>query len=212
VVIAGNNLVGPLVAHGMEAAGYERRGEIARLVRTFRGGDRPKGAEAEFADVSASPRACWEPWGLYRRPLSERTVAANLRRWGTGGLRRVSNDTPFLDVIESERTPRRERDMAPHPSVKPQSFMRQIVTAVLPLGSGSILDPFAGCATTLAACEAVGLSGIGVEIDPHYFEMAQIAIPALAVYSINNSPLHEVPSNLGVTRVGRSSRRQPRAR
>src|SRR5262245_8938012 len=109
VVIAGSPLTAPLVAQAMEAAGFERRGELVRLVRTFRGGDRPKGAHDEFPDVSTMPRGCWEPWGLYRRPIDCHTVAENLRRWGTGGLRRKSRDTPFLDVIPSGHTPERER-------------------------------------------------------------------------------------------------------
>lgn len=170
----------PLVAIALERAGFERRGEIVRLVRTFRGGDRPKGAEAEFADISSMPRACWEPWGLYRKPLSEKTLAANLRTWGTGGLRRLSADTPFLDVIESGITPDHERKLAPHPSVKPQAFLRQIVRAVLPSTDGLLLDTFAGCATTLAACEAVGVQGIGIETDRTYFALAKRAIPDLA--------------------------------
>ena len=184
VVIAGNPLVSPLVASAMEATGYERRGELVRLVRTFRGGDRPKGAEDEFSGVSSMPRSCWEPWGLYRKPLSERTLAANLTKWGTGGLRRPSPGSPFLDVIDSGVTPERERSLAPHPSVKPQAFLRQLVRAVLPVGSGVILDPFAGCATTLAACEALGIDGIGVERDLHYFRLAAAAIPKLAALSV----------------------------
>ncbi len=181
VVIAGNPLVSPLVAYAMEEAGFERRGEIVRLVRTFRGGDRPKGAEDEFSMVSTMPRSCWEPWGLYRKPISEATVSANLRRWGAGGLRRLSGETPFLDVIESGTTPDRERAVAPHPSVKPQAFLRQLVRAVLPTESGTVLDPFAGCATTLAACQALDIDGIGIEIDPHYHRMAVEAIPALSI-------------------------------
>ena len=182
VLIAGNPLVSPLVAGAMERAGFERRGELVRLVRTFRGGDRPKGAERDYPMVSTSPRSAWEPWGLYRRPISERTIALNLARWGTGGLHRLSEDTPFLDVIASGTTPSRERAIAPHPSVKPQAFLRHVVRHVLPLGaeSGPILDPFAGCATTLAACEASGLEGIGVERDPAYFDLAAAAIPKLA--------------------------------
>jgi DNA modification methylase len=180
VVIAGNPLVSPLVAGAMEVAGYERRGEIVRLVRTFRGGDRPKGAHEEFPDVSTMPRSCWEPWGLYRKPISESTVSANLRKWGTGGLRRLSDETPFLDVIDSGTTSERERALAPHPSVKPQAFLRQIVTAMLPTGEGTVLDTFAGCATTLAACEALGVNGVGVELDPVYFDLASAAIPKLA--------------------------------
>lgn len=85
VFVAGNPLLSPLVSLAMEASGFERRGEIVRLVRTFRGGDRPKGAETEFRQVSSMPRSCWEPWGLYRKPMLELTLAENLRIWGTGG-------------------------------------------------------------------------------------------------------------------------------
>jgi site-specific DNA-methyltransferase (adenine-specific) len=180
VLIAGNSLVSPLVAIAMERAGFERRGELVRLVRTFRGGDRPKGAHREFPEVSTMPRSCWEPWGLYRKPIEPGTLAANLRRWSTGGLRRLSPATPFLDVIESGKTPARERALAPHPSVKPQAFLRKVITALLPMGSGIVLDTFAGCATTLAACEALGVAGIGTEIDPIYFEMASTALPKLS--------------------------------
>ena len=180
VFIAGNPLLTPLVATAMEAAGFERRGEIVRLVRTLRGGDRPKGAHEEYPDISTMPRSCWEPWGLYRKPLSEPTVAANLKKWGTGALRRSSAASPFLDVIESGVLSDRERALAPHPSAKPQQFICQLVRAALPTGKGTVLDTFAGCATTLAACEVLGIDGVGVEIDPIYWNMAIESIPKLA--------------------------------
>lgn len=180
VLIAGNPLVSPLVSNAMEAAGFERRGELVRLVRTFRGGDRPKGADREFSTVSTMPRSCWEPWGLYRKPIAFKTVAENLRVWKVGGLRRLSGDTPFLDVIASGKTSAEERSLAPHPSVKPQRFLRQLVQALLPLEEGVILDTFAGCASTLAACEAEGVVGIGTEVDRHYFDLARRALPKLA--------------------------------
>jgi site-specific DNA-methyltransferase (adenine-specific) len=70
--------------------------------------------------------------------------------------------------------------MAAHPSLKPQAFLRQLVRAVLPLGTGIVLDPFAGAGSTLAAAEAVGYESVGVEKDECYFEMAREAIPRLA--------------------------------
>lgn len=178
--IASNQLMSPLVSGAMESAGFERRGEIVRLVRTLRGGDRPKGAHDQFPDVSTMPRSCWEPWVLYRRPLSEPTVAANLRRWGVGGLRRLSDQTPFLDVIESGKTPAAKRALASHPTAKPQAFLRQLIRASLPTATGVVLDPFAGCATTLAAAEALGVEGIGTEIDPQFWQLACDAIPPLS--------------------------------
>ena len=35
-----------------------------------------------------------------------------------------------------------------------------------------ILDPFMGSGTTLVACQRLGRSGIGIEIDPDYFDIA----------------------------------------
>lgn len=188
VFIAGTPLLSPLVALALCDAGFERRGEIVRLVRTLRGGDRPKGAEDEFAMVSTMPRACWEPWGLYRKPLGSRTVADNLRKYGVGGLRRRSTQTPFLDVIESSVAPDCERAIAAHPSLKPQAFLREIVDAALPTGEGRILDPFAGSGSTLAACQAQSSSGIGTEVDVEYFTLATRAIPALAGDIADTSP------------------------
>jgi site-specific DNA-methyltransferase (adenine-specific) len=79
-----------------------------------------------------------------------------------------------------ERTPRREREIANHPSLKPQSFLRQVVRAALPLGTGIIVDPFMGSGSTVAAAEALGLQCIGVERFADYFEMGMAAIPDLA--------------------------------
>jgi DNA modification methylase len=78
-----------------------------------------------------------------------------LRKWGTGGFRRPSPDKPFGDVIASSPTHKLERQLAPHPSLKPQQFLRTLVRGVLPLGRGIVLDPFCGTGSTLAAAEAV---------------------------------------------------------
>ncbi|HEY1246268.1 MAG TPA: DNA methyltransferase [Hyphomicrobiaceae bacterium] len=179
VIIATNPLLSHHVYLPLMQAGFEKRGEIIRLVQTLRGGDRPKNAHAEFAGVSVMPRSGWEPWGLFRKPCEGR-VQDNLRAWKTGGLRRISATEPFGDVIRSAPTGPAERRLAPHPSLKPQAFMRRIVHAALPLGEGIVLDPFMGAGSTIAACVAVGYRGIGIELDPAYFAMARGAIPALA--------------------------------
>ena len=184
VVVASNPLLSYIVSSALADAGLERRGEIIRLVMTMRGGDRPKAAHEEFAEVSVMPRSMWEPWVVFRK-LIEGRVQDNLRRWKTGGFRRPSLERPFGDVIPSAPTRKNERELAPHPSLKPQSFLRQVVRAVLPLGEGIVLDPFAGAGSTLAAAEAVGYTSIGVEIDERYFEMACKAIPKLASFRTN---------------------------
>lgn len=167
----------------LSRAGLERRGELVRLTMTMRGGDRPKAAHVEFSDVSVMPRSMWEPWLLFRKPLDGR-VQDNLRRWGTGGLRRISASKPFGDVVESAPTRAAERRIAAHPSLKPQAFLRKVVRGVLPLGRGIVLDPFAGSGSTLAAAEAVGYESIGVERDRAYFELAREALPRLAALRV----------------------------
>jgi site-specific DNA-methyltransferase (adenine-specific) len=186
VIVASNPLLSYIVSGALAAAGLERRGEIVRLTMTMRGGDRPKHAHVEFRGVSVMPRSMWEPWLVYRRPLDGR-VQDNLRRWKVGGFRRPSDDQPFGDVIRSAPTRATERAMAPHPSLKPQAFLRQVVRAVLPLGEGVVVDPFAGAGSTLAAAEAIGYPSLGVEKDPLYFDMACTAIPKLAAFNGNGA-------------------------
>jgi DNA modification methylase len=185
VVVASNPLLSHRVSGALARAGLERRGEIVRLVMTMRGGDRPKHAHEEFAGVSVMPRSMWEPWLLFRKPLDGR-VQDNLRRWGTGGFRRIGPEKPFGDVITSAPTRAAERLLAPHPSLKPQAFMRRVVKGVLPLGEGTVLDPFSGSGSTLAAAHAVGYSAVGIERDEAYFAMAQQAIPRLAALTISD--------------------------
>jgi site-specific DNA-methyltransferase (adenine-specific) len=186
VLVASNPLLSHIVSGAMAEAGLERRGEIIRLVMTMRGGDRPKDAHEEFPEVSVMPRSMWEPWLVFRK-VPEGRIQDNLRKWKTGGFRRPSLARPFGDVIESAPTRSQERALANHPSLKPQAFMRQLVKAVLPLGEGVILDPFAGGGSTLAAAEAVGYASIGVEKDAEYFVLAQKSIPRLAKLQVEAS-------------------------
>ena len=187
VFVASSPLLSFIAAGALARAGLERRGEIIRLTTTMRGGDRPKAAHDEFPEVSVMPRSMWEPWLLFREPLEGR-VQDNLRRWKTGALRRPSRDKPFGDVIASAPTRRAERALAPHPSLKPQAFLRRLVRAALPLGEGIVLDPFAGSGSTLAAAEAMGYESIGLENDAEYFDLACAAIPRLTRYTPAAAP------------------------
>lgn len=180
VLIAGNPVLQMYVQNAMVNNGYENRGTILRIYHGFRGGDRPKNAEKEFPDVCVSPRGNYEPWMLFRKPISERTVAGNLRKWGTGGLRMLDGGKPLPDVIASFKTPEKEREIADHPSLKPQHFLRIVVRSLLPTGKGMILDPFMGSGSTLAAAIAVGYDCCGIEMDQTYFTLAEDAVPKLA--------------------------------
>lgn len=202
VVVASNPLLASIVAEALARAGLERRGELVRLTMTMRGGDRPKNAEREFGGVSVMPRSMWEPWLVFRRPLEGR-VQDNLRKWWTGGFRRIGPDKPFGDVIKSSPTHKTERALANHPSLKPQSFLRKIVRAALPLGKGVVVDPFAGSGSTLAAAEAVGYASKGVERDEAYWRLACEAVPRLARFHPRDELYAEAGDGLSAKRGDR---------
>ncbi len=195
IIIASNILLTHIVDTALANAGLEKRATLVRLVQTLRGGDRPKLADKEFPDVSVMPRSGWEPWSVFRKPLlpGER-VSASLRKRGTGALRRPTDDLPFGDVIPSIRTPKRERDIAPHPSLKPQQFMRIVVRAALPRGVGIIYDPFAGGGSTLAAADALGYQAVGTEANAKFCEVAAAAIPRLAALELEGGPNAVAPA------------------
>jgi site-specific DNA-methyltransferase (adenine-specific) len=195
ILIASNILLTHIVDNALTNAGLEKRATLVRLVQTLRGGDRPKLADKEFPEVSVMPRGGWEPWSVFRKPLlpGER-VSASLRTRGTGALRRPSLDTPFGDVIPSVRTPKRERELAPHPSLKPQQFMRYIVRAALPLGTGVVYDPFTGGGSTLAAAQALGYHAVGTEVNAKFASQAARAIPRLAALEVTS--VDGIPRNV----------------
>ncbi len=177
---------GPLsrkLSGAMARARLALRGELASLVMMTRGGDRPKAAHVEFSDESVLPISMWEPWPVFRKPISGR-VQDNLRLWVTGGFRCPCADRRFGDVIVSSPTRPAERSIAPLPSLKPQAFMRQRVRGVLPLGTGVVLDPSAGSGSALAAAEAVGYKSISVELYRELLDLARVSIPKLAALNV----------------------------
>ena len=210
VLIASNSTLQMYVQRGMVLAGYEMRATIVRVYHGFRGGDRPKNAEKEFPSVCVTPRGKYEPWLLFRKPISEKTVAQNLRKWGTGGLRMLAGDRPIPDLIPSGRTPRREQEISDHPSLKPQHLLRVLVRSLLPLGEGVLLDPFMGSGSTLAAATAVGYPSIGIELDPIYYASAVASIPQLSVlYPKFRGDCLQDPEALEPTALGPTARVAP---
>ncbi|HEX7139792.1 MAG TPA: DNA methyltransferase [Vicinamibacterales bacterium] len=195
VFLASHNLFTHLVINAFVAAGFELRGQVARIVKTLRGGDRPKGAHVQYPEVCVSPRSCWEPWLIFRKPCDGR-VRDNLERWGTGALKRPHRDVPFPDLIVSSTVRGLERTIANHPSVKPQAFMRQIVAATLPLERGTVLDPFMGSGATVAAATALGIRSVGLEINREYYALARRAIPKLSGLVIDDPYLNYVTKPL----------------
>lgn len=68
-----------------------------------------------------------------------------------------------VDVVDGTRTGNEW-----HPTQKPVDLMRNVVEWT----AGEVVDPFMGSGTTLVACAKMGRRGIGIELDPDYFDIA----------------------------------------
>lgn len=189
VLVASNPFISPWVQTAMYRAGYEIRGQIIRLYRTLRGGDRPKNREKDFPHLQTSLRAAHEPWLLFRKPLEKGlTVGENLEKWHAGALKRFSETKPFPDVIESSRTPKKERELGHHPTQKPLSLLQLFADLLLPYPHSTLLDPFMGSGSTIAATASLGHYAIGIEIDKEFYTKAAGAIPRLLELALGQPP------------------------
>jgi DNA modification methylase len=63
-----------------------------------------------------------------------------------------------------------KREQRVHPTQKPVEVMQWCITSAK--SPQVILDPFMGSGTTLVACAKLGRRGIGIELDPDYFDIA----------------------------------------
>jgi site-specific DNA-methyltransferase (adenine-specific)/modification methylase len=58
-----------------------------------------------------------------------------------------------------------------HPCPKPLVFMQWLI-ALASLPGETVMDPFMGSGTTGVACAGMGRKFIGIELEPHYFDIA----------------------------------------
>ncbi len=84
-----------------------------------------------------------------------------------GGKLLWANDEVAARNIFSMMPPR-ERD---HPNEKPVAMVEHFLQ-LHSVHVQTVLDPFMGSGTTLVACEKMGRHGIGIEMDPDYFDIA----------------------------------------
>ena len=81
-------------------------------------------------------------------------------KWNAGGKRGVYRHT----VNPPDRH-------GGHPTEKPWRLFSELLQDFTSEGD-TILDPFMGSGTTLVACAKMGRKGIGIELDPEYFDIA----------------------------------------
>jgi len=98
--------------------------------------------------------------GGYRKP----TVATRVL-----SIISVENHKQWFQAIWSGVTGALTRN---HPAPYPEELAERLVRMFSFVGD-TVLDPFMGTGTTTVAAAKWGRHSIGVEIDPHYFEMAE---------------------------------------
>jgi DNA modification methylase len=81
----------------------------------------------------------------------------------------LSGNAPKKIVYNNNGLQAKEKGRV-HPTQKPIEVM-QWCLGFLP-DAETILDPFMGSGTTLVACAKLGRKGIGIELDPDYFDIA----------------------------------------
>lgn len=87
-------------------------------------------------------------------------AGTGVAKWNAGGKRGVYKHT----VNPPDR-------QGGHPTEKPWRLFAELLTDFTNSGQ-TILDPFMGSGTTLVACAKLGRKGIGIELDPDYFDIA----------------------------------------
>jgi site-specific DNA-methyltransferase (adenine-specific) len=91
---------------------------------------------------------------------------SNIGRWKVATQdKRCRGNTWFIPY---ETIKNREKDR-PHPSTFPSKLPEMCIGLKR---TKVVLDPFMGLGSTALACLRLGVSCIGFEIDPHYFDVA----------------------------------------
>jgi DNA modification methylase len=115
---------------------------------------RPKGIGAVWCPAAASP----SPWGFQ--------TSQPIYYYGPD---------PFLADSKGNRAngfvQRGRAESVDHPCPKPVEWMTWAIERTSRPGE-TILDPFAGSGTTLAAAKQLGRKAIGIEIEERYCEIA----------------------------------------
>ncbi|MGH8225725.1 MAG: DNA-methyltransferase [Gammaproteobacteria bacterium] len=123
--------------------------------------------------------------GFLGKPYEPNAVIKNdiefiLMERKPGGYRKPSVATRVLSVIADENHKRWFQSIwsgltgastRNHPAPYPEELAERLIRMFSFVGD-TVLDPFMGTGTTSVAAAKWGRNSIGVEIDPHYFDMA----------------------------------------
>jgi site-specific DNA-methyltransferase (adenine-specific) len=113
----------------------------------------------------------WDKGSRVRPHLGRYRNQAEYAVWGTNGHRPIAG--PVAPGVIREGTPTGQRL---HLAQKPVRLMTELLAPM----DGPILDPFAGSGTVGVACLEAGIPYLGIEYDPHHFEVASARLAAAA--------------------------------
>lgn len=115
----------------------------------------------------------WEAIVVVQKPL-ENNYIETLQKYDVGLFNAGNEDGSFQSNI-LEGLPRGEtEDFNVHCTVKPLPLMLKLVGMMVPpFANNIVLDPFAGSGTTLVAAKQLGLTYLGIEINPTYAAIAK---------------------------------------
>ena len=110
--------------------------------------------------------ASWLSWDKRCADYSNDQADCELAWTNLGGPARM-----FRHVWNGMLRGKESKTPRVHPTQKPVALMEWCL-GFLP-NAQTILDPFMGSGTTLVACQRLGRQGIGIELDPDYFDIAR---------------------------------------
>ena len=91
--------------------------------------------------------------------------------WRKDGRHRWYGDQKQTTVFEFDRIKNAKEDGCGHPSSKPVPLMAYLIEQCTQT-NGVVLDGFLGSASTLIACEQLGRTCFGIELEPKYVDVA----------------------------------------
>ena len=134
--------------------------------------------DASFEVLEAFPPSARDAIRFFYAPKADKADRdfglANMEKKQVGMIAGADREGPLDPVSERFRTAPKANV---HPTVKPVDLMRWLCRLVTPSG-GVVLDPFMGSGSTGIAAIREGMSFVGCEMSPDYFEIAHARISA----------------------------------
>jgi len=147
----------------------------------------PKGLNAEkklekLGNSSASEwhgwhsalRNEWESITVVQKPLKDNYITT-IAEYGVGLMKTKNEEVAGFqsNIIENVKRDSKS-EFNTHITVKPLELMIKLVDMIIPKVQGNIvIDPFLGSGTTAVAATKLCIDWVGIELNPHYVEIAK---------------------------------------